>query len=166
MNLEGTIQTYWDSFVACVPDSERVASRFYEAFSIGDTPESADHGASLILSGEKTATSSLLWEYEIGGTPLPSVGDFSILLDGRGGPVCVVETMELEIKPFDEVDARFAHDYGEWGGSLAGWRKGCWAYYEAQGRTLGKKPSREMPLVCERFRVVFTGHRQEDPSCS
>ncbi len=148
-------ETFWQDFLSKQPSPEDTQSRLYEAFSIGGSPESADEGAALITSGRKTATSALLWEYEGSGMPIPKVGSLSVLLDGRNEPVCVVETSELEIKPLNEVEASFARDYGEWGDSLESWQQGSWKYYEAQCHSLGKTPAPDMPLVCERFRVIY-----------
>ena len=124
-------------------------------FQIGDSEQSADEGAALIKQGRKTTTSSLLWEYEVTNKPLPSSLSWIIVEDGRGKPVCIVETTWVAIKKFAEVDAQFASDYGEWDRTLEGWRTHCWVYYEEQCRSLGKVRIPEMPLVCERLRVVY-----------
>jgi uncharacterized protein YhfF len=58
----------------------------------------ADEGAALIKQEVKTATSSLLWTYEAVSKPLPEVGSLSIVTDGGGDPVCVVETIAVDIK--------------------------------------------------------------------
>ena len=74
-------------------------------------------------------------------------------------PVCIIETTEVRVVPFCEVDARFAYDYGEGDRSLAWWRAHLWAYYVDEcaslGRQAGRQAEGDMPLVCERFRVVF-----------
>jgi hypothetical protein len=48
---------------------------------------------------------------------LPEAGLKTIVLDGSGDPLCIVETTEVEVRPYDEVDARFAYEEG--GGSFA-----------------------------------------------
>ena len=103
----------------------------------------------------KTATSSLLWVYQAANKPLPEVGSLSLVTDGRGAPVCVIETITVEIKSFADVDAAFAYDYGEWDRTLDGWRAHSWAINAERCRALGKVPTPEMPLVCERFKVVY-----------
>ena len=151
----GKSEAFWRAYLASLPEAAAVANRFYEAFRIGDTKRSADEGAGLILAGIKSATSSLLWHYEAEKKPLPQAGSLSIVEDGDGTPVCVVETTSIEIKSFAEVDSSFAYAYGEWDRTLATWRKQCWKYYEAECRQLGKEPSRDMPLVCERLKVIY-----------
>src|SRR5690606_13881339 len=53
------------------------------AWSFGDNPALADDLLEAVLTGEKTATSSALWEYEDSGEQVPRVGELSILLDGQ-----------------------------------------------------------------------------------
>ncbi len=149
------VRCFWEEFVRQVDDPAGAKARFYEAVGIGDTKASADEGAALVVAGRKTATSSLLWEYETTGKPPPEVGALSILIDGDEKPVCVFETTWLEVRAFSQVDAQFARDYGEWDGTLKTWRAQCWAYYADQCRALDRVPDREMPLLCERFRVVY-----------
>jgi uncharacterized protein YhfF len=155
MKLKPQTTAFWQQYVNSLPDAEAATRRLSEVFQIGDTEQSADEGAALIKQGRKTTTSSLLWEYEVANRPLPQVGSLSIVEDGRGTPVCIVETTWVAIKEFAEVDAQFAYDYGEWDCTLESWRAHCWGYYEAQCRSLGKLATVEMPLVCERFRVVY-----------
>src|SRR5215468_1000890 len=141
--LNAATEAFWAKFLQSRANPSATATLLCEAFRIGDSEQSADEGARLILSGPKTTTSSLLWEYDKLGKPLPLVGSFSI-----------VETTWLEILQFQEVDADFAVAYGEWGDTLASWRQHAWTYYSKQCGLLGRKPSLQMPLVCERFRVV------------
>jgi uncharacterized protein YhfF len=43
---------------------------------------------------------------------LPEAGLKTIVLDGSGDPLCIVETTEVQVRPYDEVDARFAYEEG------------------------------------------------------
>ena len=44
---------------------------------------------------------------------MPQAGDLNIILDGSGAPLCLIETVSVESKPFNTVDAQFAYDEGE-----------------------------------------------------
>jgi uncharacterized protein YhfF len=154
--LSTATSAFWVDFVRSRTDPSGAAELFYEAFRIGDSLESADEGARLILTGAKTTTSSLLWEYEKLSKPLPRVGSLSILENGQGEPVCVVETIWLEVLPFEKRDPDFAVAYGEWGDTLPAWQQNAWRYYSKQCGLLGRIPTLKMPLVCERFKVVYT----------
>ena len=150
-----TIRRFWEAFLAQEENPEDADKRFLESYRIGDSEADADEGLQLILAGTKTATSSLLWEYELSGARPPAKGDLSIVLDGRNRPACVVETIWVAIQPFAEADEQFVHDYGEWDRTLATWRKECWDYYSNLCADLGRTPNEDMPLVFERFNVVF-----------
>src|SRR2546426_6459282 len=155
MQLDAKTEAFWQAYLASSPQAKNAIRRFYEVFRIGDSLEGADEGAALIKQGVKTATSSLLWAYQATAKPLPEVGSLSIVTDGRGDPVCVVETIAVEIKSFAEVDAAFAYDYGEWDRTLETWRAHCWEFNAPRCHALGKAPTEAMPLVCERFTVVY-----------
>jgi uncharacterized protein YhfF len=55
-------------------------------------------------------------------TPLPQKWDLSIVLDGNGNPVLVIESITVVILPFNEVSEQFAFEEGEGDRSLAYWR--------------------------------------------
>ena len=122
------------------------------AWSFGDNPDLADGLLAAVLSGEKTATSSALWEYEDSGEAIPQVGELSILLDGAGHPRALIRTTSVEIVAFDDVDAEFARAEGEDDRSLESWRAEHEKYFR---RVLVRDFALDMPLVCERFELRY-----------
>ena len=66
--------------------------------------------AALVRQGIKTATCSALMGYEKDQIPLPQKRDLSIVLDGSGNPVLVIETLSVVILPFNEVSEQFVFD--------------------------------------------------------
>ncbi|MCP4706735.1 MAG: ASCH domain-containing protein, partial [candidate division Zixibacteria bacterium] len=101
------------------------------------------------------ATCGLVWAYEAENEKLPSVGDLSIITNWEGEPLCIIESIEVEINVFNEVDEKFAYEEGEGDRSLAYWRKVHWDYFSRECSNIGREPTETMPLMCERFRVVF-----------
>jgi uncharacterized protein YhfF len=85
---------------------------------------------------------------------LPEVGQKTIVLDGSDDPLCTIETTEVEVRPYNEVDARFAYEEGEGDRSLESWRQAHWRFFSRTLPNMGKEPTPDMPLVCERFRVI------------
>ena len=122
----------------------------------GDSPEQADVLGHLIVTGVKTATCSALWEYEAENERLPAPGDRTIILDGRNAPLCVIETTAVEICRFCDVDTEFAYDEGEDDRSLESWRRAHWKFFTRSLAKIGRELTDEMPLVCERFRIIHT----------
>lgn len=152
--LAPRLESYWQTYLDTLPPDAAQRTAFVEAWAFGDNPALADELAALVQSGRKTATCSALWDYEREGTPLPAVGQYSIILSGDGEPLCIIETVEVTIRAFAEVDAQFAYDEGEDDRSLHMWREMHWRYFTRTLGSHGQQPSEQMPLVCERFRVV------------
>jgi uncharacterized protein YhfF len=149
------VESYWRSYLESLPADSPVRDEQYVAEGWGDSPEMADELGALIADGTKTATCSALWEYEAEDEPLPQVGLKSVVLDGKGDPLCIVETTEVEVRPYEEVDAGFAYEEGEGDRSLEYWREAHWSFFSRTLPNMGKEPTTDMPLVCERFRVVY-----------
>ena len=124
------------------------------AWSFGETPEQADELLALVLAGTKTATSSAAWDYDTEDEPLPEAGTLSIILDGRGHPRALIETTAVATVPFDEVDEEHAFLEGEGDRSLTHWREVHEQFF-TEHADHGRGFARDMPLVLERFRVVF-----------
>ena len=148
------IEQFWQEYLATLPPDAPAHREVYLAEGFGDSPRMADELGALVVAGAKTATCSALWEWQASGEPLPQVGDKMIVLAGDQTPLCLIETTEVAIRPFNEVDARFAAEEGEGDRSLAYWREAHWRYFSRTLPQIGKTPTEEMPLVCERFRVI------------
>ena len=152
---EETIKSYWQKFLSTLPaDSPYHAKTYFEG-GYGDTPELMNKLIQLVLEGKKTATCGSLWEWEAEGEPLPKVGDVWVELDGSQNPVCITETVEVTIRNYNEVDANFAYDEGEGDQSLNYWYKAHRNFFSRTLPKIGKEFSVEMPLVCERFKVIY-----------
>jgi uncharacterized protein YhfF len=150
-----TIKNYWEKFLASLPPDSPYREKTYVAEGWGDGPAMADELGALIARGAKTATCSAVWEWEAEGNPIPQPGLITIVLDGRGEPLCIVETVEVSIRKYNEVDADFARDEGEGDLSLNYWREAHRKFFSRVLPKFGKEFSEEMPLVCERFQVIY-----------
>ena len=154
--LEPRYAAYWQAYLDTLPPDAPQHTAFVEAWAFGDNPALAGELGGLVLSGKKTATCSALWAYEREGGTLPAAGQYSIILGGDGEPLCIIETVEVSVRAFNKVDAAFAYDEGEDDRSLAAWRAAHWRYFSRTLAEHGLQPSEEMPLVCERFRLVHS----------
>ncbi len=150
-----TVEEYWQRYLATLPARSPIHQQEYVVDSFGDTAELRESLGALVLAGVKTATCSALWAWEAEGAPLPQVGQHTVVLDANEQPLCIIETTEVEIRPFAEVDAEFAAAEGEGDCSLEYWRRGHWRFFTRSLATIGRVPTGEMPLVCERFRLVY-----------
>ncbi|WP_091228300.1 ASCH domain-containing protein [Microbacterium sp. 3J1] len=150
MNDAASIVAFWRD----VRDSEPTLPEAPpEAWAFGATPAHADDLLALVLEGRKTGTASSLWDYEATLDPVPRVGELSIVLDGSGVPRAVLETTDVVTVPFDRVTAEHAHAEGEGDRTLDHWRTVHERYWRAHSENpRGFAP--DMPVVCERFRVI------------
>ena len=149
------VKQYWEQFLATQSPASPYHTKTYVAEGWGDGPAMADELGALIVQGTKTATCSALWEWEAERNPIPCVGLITIALDGRGEPLCIVETVEVTIRKYNEVDADFARAEGEGDLSLNYWREAHRNFFSRVLPKIGKEFSQEMLLVCERFKVIY-----------
>ena len=149
------IDTFWQTYLQSLASSAGLQSELPPAWGFGNTPQMADELGALVKSGIKTATCSLLWEFESDGEPIPAAGEYSLILDGSGNPICIIQTTDVSILPFVQVQALHAWEEGEGDRSLEYWRAVHWRYFSPICLKLGRQPALDMPLVCERFRLVY-----------
>lgn len=146
---EPELELFWADIRSRFPD---LPSPMPEAWAFGATPEHADDLLALVLAGTKTGTASALWDIEADHESVAEEGELSIIFDGRGRPRALIETTAIDIVPFSEVTAEHAHSEGEGDRTLAAWREIHERFWQEHGQR-GFAP--EMPVVCERFRLLF-----------
>jgi uncharacterized protein YhfF len=145
-------QAMWSAYAAARGGVNE--DRFYEAFSFGDSASMADELGRLVLAGTKRATAGAVWSYAAEGKPIPQPGDLSVVMDSAGQALCIIETTQVDIVPFDQVSAEFAATEGEGDGSLAYWRQVHLEYFTRECARAGCLFSHDMAIACERFKVV------------
>jgi len=152
---KNALDAYWQEFLSTLPEDSLYHTRAFTAEGWGINPEMADRLGALIINGTKTATCSALWEWEAEGESPPETGAVTIVLDGCGEPMGIVETTEVSIRKHNEVDADFARNEGEGDLSLRYWREAHKSFFSRILPEIGLEFSEDMPLVCERFRLIY-----------
>lgn len=117
----------------------------------------ADSLLGLYLDGSKRAGSGLVRDYEHSNETLPEIGDHWIVLDASGAPRCILETVRVEVRRFDEVPERVAIAEGEGDLSLAYWREAHRKFFTPFLEDWGIANIDEAEVVTEFFRVVYRG---------
>jgi uncharacterized protein YhfF/GNAT superfamily N-acetyltransferase len=147
--LAPDVACYWRAFT----EASGVDGR-YDTVSFGDSPVLADMLLALLLEGRKRATASLARDYG-SGSPRPAVGDYAVVVDGRGYPKAIWRTTDIRLGPLHSVDAAFAWDEGEGDRTRESWlatHRDCFARQAAaQGFTF----SDNLETVFERYAVVW-----------
>ena len=153
-------EAYWAQFVQSLAAHDPRRTAKPDAFGFGGEGALADELAALVLAGRKRATTSLPVEYTSLNEPLPAAGDLSIVLDGKGTPVGIIERTSVDLVPFRAIDEEYAAFEGEGDGSLAYWREAHLWYFNTVCARLGGKLEPDTPVLCQRFRLVWS--RQSD----
>ena len=143
----------WNGYRASIGGRSQSSELPLRAWHFCDNEREADELARLVLAGRKRATSPCLWE--LGNDRLPTQDDLDIVTYWSGEACCVIQTTDVRIKAFGDVSSNFAALEGEGDGSLEYWRRVHWAYYERVLKPLGKAPAYDIPVVCQRFEVVY-----------
>ncbi|MFA5896286.1 MAG: ASCH domain-containing protein [Thermoplasmata archaeon] len=97
------VERYWEQFLASLPTGTTRPSAYAGAAAFGFTEDDAREIAPLVRNGTKTATGSLVWSSEADSKPGPRPGDLWMVIAGPDEPVCVIETTEVRVIPYDEV---------------------------------------------------------------
>ncbi len=147
-----TIELFWEAFLKETGRSKM--TKYVEAFHFELTEKLANELLRLVLTGQKRATSSSLWSYELEGERIPKVGDFSIVTDWDGIPWCVIQTTAVTVLPFSKITYPICKREGE-DDSLESWRNGHIRFFKNEGKELGYVFTADMPVVFEDFEVVF-----------
>lgn len=146
------VEAFWLAFCAATRTSPDVR---FDAWRFGDSDELADELVALVVDGPKRATAELVSTFEADGEPLPEVGAYSVVCDGRGLPACVLRTTEVVVKPLREVDEEFAWDEGEGDRTRAGWLEAHTRYFTRTLAARGEEFHADAPTVFERFELLW-----------
>jgi len=152
--MDHRAKAFLDEYLATLPVSERESVTCVGAEHFCAEPEAANLCSELVLSGIKVATCSNKHWYECGEIPMPQVGQLMVVTDWDGVPTSIVETTSVSECRFRDVDEGFAYSEGEGDRSLADWRRTHWAFFEKECSQIGVKPSEDMLLILERFKLV------------
>jgi uncharacterized protein YhfF len=144
---------FWQMACRAVPNLSPASC--YQVWHFGDSERLARELADLVLLGPKRATAGLLWDAELDPTMMPVHGGYSLVTDHSGAPLLIIQTTQIEVRPYEEVDAAFAAAEGEGDGSLQYWRDAHWTYFSRRCTALGRTPSADMPVILERFALIY-----------
>ena len=146
-----SIKQLWEEYNKINPN----APDYYDAWPFGNSKEMADELAKLVIEGTKSATASNYTMYQIDDETLPYIGLHNIILDGNGEAVAVMETVAVEIVPFDEVTEEHAYLEGEGDRSLSYWRKVHEDFFKKELEGIQQPFHNKIPVVCEKLKLLY-----------
>jgi uncharacterized protein YhfF len=113
-----TIDKMWLDYLMVIGENKEITKKTYTSWCFGGTNDEANELIELVLSGEKEATTSLYYWYDIEGESLPTIGDLGIVTDPSDIAKCIIETKNVIVVPFCDVKEEFASKEGEGDKSL------------------------------------------------
>lgn len=149
-----SIRQMWDNYLESIGENTSSTNKKYTAWHFCDNEQDANELAELVLQGTKRATASLYLSYN-NEEELPKVGDLSIIINWDGVAQCIIKTTNIDIVPYKNVTEEFAATEGEGDKSLDYWRRAHWSYFSREMKEIGKEPTDDMLVLCEKFEVVF-----------
>lgn len=140
----------WQAFKA----ENKIDTDDYDVYSFGDETM-ADELAELVIMGRKKATCSLFCMYEITDEVLPKAGDYSIIPNAKGQPVCVIQDKSISIRAYKAIDEEIAFKEGEGDLTLTYWRKAHKDFWIKELSSVDLEFHEELKVVIEEFEVVY-----------
>ena len=119
-------------------------------YTFGDSPALADKLLSLVIAGQKTATTDWPARPRSWGS-----GDLHVILDGAARPAALVRSKEAVEKKFLDVDDGFAWEEGGGDRSLRNWREEYSAFWKRGSN--GSRWNDDEKVLCEKFEIVLIG---------
>lgn len=129
-------------------------TKYFESFSFGVDKRIADELLTLVLNGKKRATCSSYVEYVNNNVGIPSVGDYSIVLDGNGIPKCVIRTAQVTLMKFKDMTFEICSREGE-DATLDSWRVGHIKHFSILLKKFDIEFSEELDIVFEDFELIY-----------
>lgn len=110
-----------------------------------------------ILKGKTKGVSVPLLTLQKGEESLPSVGAFRVVLDGNGLARAIIQTTSVRLRPLFGIPMSFIELEGEGFNSHEAWEKGVWDRFSKDLQPFGKKLHSSTIVVCEEFKLMFSG---------
>mgnify|MGYP006381198839 FL=1 len=146
--MKEQVKIFWEEFWK---SQGKPQPELTDAFQFGSD---AEWLARLVVEGKKTATCSGRIFYELENESLPQVGQYFIVLNSKDLPVAIIQITEVSILPMNEVPVEFA--LAEGAGDYDFWWNAHKQFLTNELQVYGLDFSEDMPLVCERFKVIYT----------
>ena len=144
-------EEYWKKFINNNPEYENSK---YEVWSFGYGNYQANKLIGYVKQGIKTGTSSAYDLYEE-TEKKPEENDISIITYGNGLPGCIIKTIEIRNKKFNEINEDEAKAEGEGTLTLDYWREVHEHFFKKEYAEMGREFSYDIPVIYEKFELLF-----------
>ncbi len=151
--IDKSVAILWKNFLEKHPNN--TTQKLPISFYFCDNEKDANECAELVVKGIKQATATSVWWFEKNNEVLPKIGDQYIVTDWNGNAKAIIETIKIELVPYNKITPEFAATEGEGDKSLIYWKKVHKAYYSREMKPYGEQFDENMMIVCEYFKKIF-----------
>lgn len=113
-----------------------------------------DELLALVAAGKKRATAHLALDFQVNNIRRREIGDYWVVLDTSSNPCYLIRITDVDVRPFNKVEASFAAREGEGDSSLAYWANVHRDYFKLQCAAWGQPWNETLPTVCEGFELI------------
>jgi uncharacterized protein YhfF len=124
--------------------------------SFGGSAALGDTLIALIASGEKTGTFAMEAEFEDAPQRRPVAGGLVVVTRFNGPPVLLYELTEVTRVAFRDIGPQHVAVEGPNARDVEVWRRIHWPYWGAMLQARGREPSLDMPVIFQRFNLLFS----------
>ncbi len=149
------IQAFRAECAAALPDIDTEAPLRVKRFTAN--PEAAALLLRLVRDRVKTSTASMPWEFVDRPDDRPQEGMYWIVVDAEGNPGAFCRLYYVKEMPFHEIGPDHSALEGEAVRPIDKWKEMHWNFWAKMAETHphGKPVSEDMPVICQRFEVLY-----------
>ena len=143
------------AWLATLPEHAREGFSLPTADEVGEYGEPGplrDQLVKALVSGQKTATSSLHRHYLDAGEALPTVGQTELVIDSAGRPVCLLEISRVDLVRAQDVTDDFVRAEGEGFDTWDEWWSAHQSFWSEGDEGIPVTP--EDLVVCQWLRLI------------
>lgn len=149
--MEDIYGDFWQAFLEQTSTPEN--SYCNRCTYFGESEEESVEIMEQLLRGEKTAISHCVPHYIVTRSPMPKVGDYTMVTDYYGNPGCILKCVDVVIDPIGAIPAEIAERERE--GELALWQQRKRQAFQALSQKSGFHYNDELPVLMELVERVF-----------
>ncbi len=153
--MNNSIKTMWESYLKSINEDQQNTKLKYESWKFETSENASNILAALVMSGEKTGTSSTKDNFESVGETIPSIGDLHIITNWDDVAQFIIKTTVVNIVPYKDVSEDFAKKEGEGDLTLKHWQNVHETVFRAEQQNSGKKFDENTEIVCEEFKLIY-----------
>lgn len=155
-HLLSPVDTIWKKYISSNPEAKKAK---YTSWHFGTNEKVCEDWLGKLKRGEIKGASYFAAAFSQGDILSPKPGDYSVVLDWWGKPQAIIKTTSVETVFMKDITSVLTEleDYSD----VHLWKKEKQKEYERISEGIGVPFSEEIPILFERFELVFENNEDE-----